>query len=68
MALSCKLSLARFSAELKFQDRAECGNNQIESHFIVTYDLFTKFLEQIWKKWKYQDHTLTDGGGGGVPN
>ena len=62
MAPSCKLRFARFSARLRFQDRAECGNNQIESHFIVTYDLFTKFLEQIWKKWKYQDLTLTDGG------
>ena len=26
MALSCKLRLARFSAMLKFQDMAECGN------------------------------------------
>ena len=25
-ALSCKIRLARFSARLKFQDRAECGN------------------------------------------
>ena len=25
MALSCKLRLARISAELRFQDRAECG-------------------------------------------
>ena len=24
---ACKLSLAKFSFELKFQDRAECGNN-----------------------------------------
>jgi hypothetical protein len=27
VALSCKLRLARFSAELILQDRAECGNN-----------------------------------------
>ena len=26
VALSCKLKLARFSAELILQDRAECGN------------------------------------------
>ena len=26
MAPSCKLRFARFSARLKFQDRAECGN------------------------------------------
>ena len=26
-ALSCKIRLARFSAGLKIQDRAECGNN-----------------------------------------
>ena len=26
VALSCKLRLVRFSARLRFQDRAECGN------------------------------------------
>ena len=26
MALSCKLRLARISAEMRFQDRAECSN------------------------------------------
>ena len=26
MTLSCKISFARFSVKLKFQDRAECGN------------------------------------------
>ena len=30
MALSCKLCLARFSARLDFQDRAECGNETVE--------------------------------------
>ena len=28
MAPSCKLRLVRFSAKLRFQDRAECGNNE----------------------------------------
>ena len=29
LAPSCKLKLARFSAELRIQDGAECGNNSI---------------------------------------
>jgi hypothetical protein len=29
VAPSCRLRLARFSARLKFQDRAECGNNRL---------------------------------------
>ena len=29
MALSCKLRFARFSVELRFQDRAECGKNAL---------------------------------------
>ena len=30
MAPSCKLRLARFSARLKFQDEAKCGNKYLE--------------------------------------
>ena len=34
MAISCKLGFVRFSAELKFQDRSECGNIWgVQSHF-----------------------------------
>jgi hypothetical protein len=28
VATSCKLRLSRFSAQLKFQDRTECGKNK----------------------------------------
>ena len=35
MALSCKLSLSRFSTELKFQDRAECGNIEAAHCLII---------------------------------
>ena len=52
---SCKQRLERFSAKLKFQDGPSVAikKNWVE-FFIVTYDLFTKFLEQIWKKLKIQ--------------
>ena len=35
MALSCKMRLSRFSDKLKFQDRADCGNNiKVEENII----------------------------------
>ena len=48
MALSCKLRLARFSAELRFQDRAECGNYS-ESPFDLAFGPKIAFmLVPLW--------------------
>ena len=51
MALSCKLSLARFSAELKFQDRAECGNNDNQDKLFCAclQSYFSLLRLLIWK-------------------
>ena len=58
MAPSCKLSLARSSAELRFQDRAECGKNSLS--LTMTIWLFTIHLKQSWKKLSTQDHKFDD--------
>jgi hypothetical protein len=57
MAPSCKLSLARISAELRFQDRAECGNNSFSLNMAVW--LFTIYLKQSWKKLSTNDHKFS---------
>ena len=57
MAPSCKLSFARFSARLKFQDRAECGNitishrhsllQQLLLSLIVSFVLYANLLASV---------------------
>ena len=43
MALSCKLNLASFLAEMKFQDRAECGNKKMQCYTSLIFLCYVMF-------------------------
>ena len=64
VALSCKIRLARFSAKLKFQDRAECGNIYFGNPWALCYIWldkggFLKLLVELPRLTRNLDHNLT---------
>jgi hypothetical protein len=71
VAPSCKLRLARFSARLKFQDRAECGNKPVVFSYLYNVSIHINLLQlgygRLQKKEEGNSLVFYQTGGGTPP-